>query len=133
MNGLSYQIEINVDPHKGADVYQRSGIMRPIDDLSQLTQMFQHANLMISARDQGRLVCFTHALTDCNFCCFLSDLAVDRDYGRRDIGREILNTVQKKFGDEVMVCLLSAPEAMSYYPKTGFQKADQAWWIPRRR
>ncbi len=29
-----------------------------------------------------------------------------------------------------MVCLLSAPEAMSYDPHAGFQPAEQAWWIP---
>ena len=31
-----------------------------------------------------------------------------------------------------MVCLLSSPEAMAYYPKAWFQKAEQAWWIPRK-
>jgi hypothetical protein len=38
--------------------------------------------------------------------------------------------MQKKLADEVMVCLLSAPETMSYYPHIGFQKAEQAWWVP---
>lgn len=130
---VSCHIETHVDPHEVADVYRRSGITRPINDLARLTQMLQHANLMISARDQGQLVGFARAFTDFSYCCYLSDLAVDRDYQRRGIGREILHTVQQKLGDEVMVCLLSAPEAMSYYPKAGFQKAEQAWWIPRKR
>ncbi len=133
MNGLSYQVEIGVESHEVADVYRRSGIARPIDDLSRLTQMLQHANLMISARDQGRLVGFARALTDFSYCCYVSDLAVDRDYQRRGIGQNLLHTLKKKLGDEVMVCLLSAPEAMSYYPHVGFQKAEQAWWIPRER
>ncbi len=131
MNGLSYHIETDVDPHEVADVYRRSGITRPIDELPRLTHLLQHANRMISARNQGRLVGFARALTDFNYCCYLSDLAVDRDYQHRGIGKQRIHTMHKKLGGEVMMCLLSAPEAMSYYPKAGFQKAEQAWWIPR--
>ena len=133
MNELSYDIEKDVDPAEVADVYRRSGITRPIEDLPRLTHMLQHANLLISARDQGRLVGFARALTDFSYCCYVSDLAVAQDYQRQGIGKELLRTMQEKLGDEVMVCLLSAPEAMSYYPHAGFQKAEQAWWIPRKR
>ncbi len=133
MDNFSFTIETEVEPEEVADVYRRSGISRPFDDISRLTQMLQHANLMISAREQSRLVGFARALTDFSYCCYVSDLAVDRDYQRQGIGKELLATLQKKVGDEVMVCLLSAPEAMSYYPEAGFQKAGQAWWIPRKR
>ena len=133
MTGLSYQIETGVDPKEVADVYQRSGIARPFDDLVRLTQMLQHANLMSSARDQGRLVGFARALTDFSYCCYVSDLAVDRDYQRKGIGKQLLANMKEKLGEEVMLCLLSAPEAMSYYPHIGFQKAEQGWWIPRKR
>ena len=132
MYDLSYIVETDVDPHEVADLYRRSGISRPFDDLDRLTQMLQHANLKISARDQGRLVGLARALTDFSYCCYVSDLAVDRDHQQQGIGKELLATLQEKLGDEVMVCLLSAPEAMSYYPKAGFQKAEQAWWIPRK-
>lgn len=132
MHELSYQFETNVDPTEVADLYRRSGISRPIDDLPRLTQMLQHANLMVSARDQGRLVGFARALTDFSYCCYVSDLAVARDYQRRGIGAELLRAMQNKLGKEVMMCLLSALEAMPYYPKVGFQKAEQAWWIPRK-
>ncbi len=133
MNDLSFTIETEVEPEEVADVYRRSGIARPVDDIDRLSQMLQHANLMMSARDQGRLVGFARALTDFSYCCYVSDLAVDRDYQRQGIGKKLLATLQQKLGDEVMVCLLSAPEAMSYYPKAGFKKAEQAWWIPRKR
>jgi predicted N-acetyltransferase YhbS len=133
MSNLSYQIERRVEVHEVAEVYRRSGISRPIDDLARLTLMLQNANLMISARDQGQLVGFARALTDFSYCCYVSDLAVDRDYQRQGIGKQLLHTMRQKLGDKVMVCLLSAPEAMSYYPKTGFLRAEQAWWIPRER
>lgn len=133
MKGLSYQIETEVDPSEVADVYRGSGITRPIEDLPRLTRMLQHANFLVSARDQGQLVGFARALTDFSYCCYVSDLAVAQDYQRQGIGKELLLTIQKTLGDEVMLCLLSAPEAMAYYPHAGFQKAEQAWWIPRKR
>ena len=129
MNGLSYQIETSVDPHEMAAVYRRSGIARPIDDLPQLTHMLQHAHFMISAPAQGKLIGFALALTDLSFCCYVSDLAVDRACQGRGIGTQLLHTMQKNLGDEVMVCLFSAPEAMFYYPHIGFRKAEQAWWF----
>ncbi len=132
MDHLSFTIETEVEPDEVADLYRRSGISRPFDDIGRLTQMLQHANLMISAREQSRLVGFARALTDFSYCCYVSDLAVDQDYQRQRIGKELLATLQKKLGDTVMICLLSAPEAMSYYPAIGFQKANQAWWIPRK-
>lgn len=89
-----------MDPHEVADVYRRSGITRPIDDLPRLTHLLQHANLMISARDQGRLVGFARALTDFSYCCYLSDLAVDRDYQRRGIGKQLIHTMHKKLGGD---------------------------------
>lgn len=131
MDVLSYQIETIVEPDEVADVYRRSGISRPIEDLPRLTHMLQHANLMISARGQGHLVGFVRALTDFSYCCYVSDLAVDQNYQRQGIGTQLLRTMQKTLGDGVMICLLSAPEAMSYYPRAGFKKAEQAWWIPR--
>ena len=132
MDALTIKIETDVNPNEIVDVYRRSGISRPIDDLPRLTRMLQHANLLISARVQGKLVGFARALTDYSYCCYVSDLAVDQAYQRRGIGQQLLATLQEKLGEEVMVCLLSAPEAMSYYPKAGFQKAEQAWWIPRK-
>ena len=93
MNDLSYQIETGEDPHEGAEVYRRSGIARPIDDLPRLTHMLQHANLMISARDQGNLAGFVRALTDFSYCCYVSDLEVDRAYQRREIGTQLLHRI----------------------------------------
>ena len=36
-----------------------------------------------------------------------------------------------KIGEETALLLLAAPDAMGYYPKIGFTKAENAWIIPR--
>lgn len=44
-----------------------------------------------------------------------------------------MERVKEIVGDEVMILLLSAPEAESYYPHLGFEKAENPWRIPRER
>ena len=130
-DSFSYRIEKSVDPTEVEGVFRRSGIQRPIDDPDRIARMIQHANVIVSARHRERLVGIIRALTDFSYCCYLSDLAVDKEYQRRGVGKALIRTLQDFLGTEVMICLLSAPEAMSYYPGTGFEKADHAWWIPR--
>lgn len=114
-------------------LFRRSGIRRPVEDLDRIGRMIAHANLIICARDGVKLVGIARALTDYSFCCYLSDLAVDRDYQRNGIGKELVKRVQEAIGEEVMLLLLAAPEARDYYPHIGFERADNAWIIHRKR
>ena len=95
--------------------------------------MFSAPGLIISAWDGQRLIGLSRSLTDYSYCCYVSDLAVDKAYQGRGIGRELLRRTQELVGDEVTVILLSAPGAMSYYPAVGFQQADNAFIVKRKR
>ncbi|SIS73373.1 MULTISPECIES: GNAT family N-acetyltransferase [Alicyclobacillus] len=116
-----------------ADVFRRSGIRRPVDDLARMERMARAADLMVTAWDGERLVGVARSLTDFCFCCYLSDLAVDRAYQRQGIGKRLVEITREALSDEVMLLLLAAPTAMSYYPHIGFDKADNAWLIARKR
>lgn len=130
---ISYQVEREIDPGAVADLFRRSGIRRPVDDLDRIRRMIEHANLILCAWDDENRVGIARALTDFSYCCYLSDLAVDRVYQKQGIGKGLVDGVKKIVGEEVMILLLSAPEAESYYPHLGFEKADNAWRIPRKR
>lgn len=95
--------------------------------------MFANASLVFSAWHDGKLVGVCRALTDFSYCCYLSDLAVDKAFQRHGIGRELIARVQEAIGDEVALILLSAPEAMEYYPKVGFEKIENGFIIKRAR
>ena len=60
-------------------------------------------------------------------------VAVDKALQGKGIGRELVRRTQTAIGDEVSLILLSAAGAMSYYPEVGFQKADNAFVIRRKR
>lgn len=129
---ISYQVEREIDPAAVADLFRRSGIRRPVDDLDRISRMIEHANLILCAWDGEKIVAIARALTDFSYCCYLSDLAVDRAYQRQGIGKGLVDRIKEIVGEEVMILLLSAPEAESYYPHLGFEKAENAWRIPRR-
>src|SRR5690242_20357190 len=128
---ISYVEAADVSARQLAELFRSSGIRRPVDDLSRLEKMLEHANLVIGAYAGGRLVGIARALTDFSYCCYLSDLAVAKDYQRRGIGRELVDLVKRRVGDQSMLLLLSSPDAMDYYPGIGLEAAKNAWIIKR--
>ena len=112
-------------------VFEKSSINRPIGNKNRIKSMFDNSNLIISAWDQDKLVGLCRALTDFSYCCYLSDLAVDTDYQRQGIGKTMIDLVIKEISDEVSLVLLSAPSAMSFYPKVGFGKIENGFIINR--
>jgi GNAT superfamily N-acetyltransferase len=133
----SYEI-LNVSerpftPAQLGDLFARSGIRRPTDDLPRLEKMIRHANLSAGAWAGNQLIGVARALTDFSFCCYLSDLAVDRAHQRKGIGKALVEYIRNQLSDEVMLLLVAAPEANDYYGPLGFERLDRAWWIPRRK
>src|SRR5436853_7337247 len=113
----SNKVNSKVEPHQLAELFIASGIRRPADDLNRLKKMLDNANLLISAWEGDKLVGVARALTDYGYCCYLSDLAVDKEYQRHGIGEELVNEIRTQVGEETAIILLSAPETMDYYPK----------------
>jgi GNAT superfamily N-acetyltransferase len=130
---IVYTIEERPEADEVAELYRRAGLRRPVDDLERIGRMLAHANLIVCARDGGRLVGIARALTDFSYCCYLSDLAVEETYQRRGIGKALIERVQTEIGEEAMLLLLSAPKAMPYYAHIGFEAVENGWTIPRRR
>ena len=69
------------------DVVKKSGLNRPVEDRSAVERFLKHSNLFVTARQDGRLVGFARSLTDFCFCCYLSDLAVDKACQGQGIGK----------------------------------------------
>ena len=133
MNPITYHVNTPLDGEDVATLFRNSGIRRPVDDLDRIRRMIENANLIITAWDGNQLIGIARALTDFSYCCYLSDLAVDAAYQRRGIGRELVRRVLAAIGEESMLLLLSAPEAMDYYPRLGFEVVGNGWMIGRAR
>jgi N-acetylglutamate synthase-like GNAT family acetyltransferase len=128
---IEYRHNFPLEPVDVAAVFDASGIRRPTKDLARIERMFANADLILSAWHEGKLIGVCRALTDFSYCCYLSDLAVSNTYQKLGIGRELIARVQASIGDEVALILLSAPEAMEYYPKVGFEKIENGFIVKR--
>lgn len=131
MPTIEYRHNFSLEAADVAAVFDASGIRRPTKDLARIERMLANANLILSAWHEGKLVGMCRALTDFSYCCYLSDLAVDKAFQKHGIGRELIARVRSAIGEEVVLVLLSAPEAMEYYPKVGFEKIENGFIIKR--
>jgi predicted N-acetyltransferase YhbS len=130
---IDYRVNYPLDPFEIVRVFDGSGIRRPTTELARIARMFAAPCLVLSAWDGNKLVGIGRSLTDYVYCCYLSDLAVDKEYQKHGVGRELVRRTQAIIGDEVSMVLLSAPEAMSYYPEIGFELTNNAYLIKRKR
>lgn len=128
---LAYSTERALSPAQFIDVLQRStlGARRPVDDPGCVAAMVRHADLLCTAWDGERVVGVARSVTDFAYCCYLSELAVDVEYQRRGVGRELIRLTQSRLGPHAKLILLAAPQARTYYPQLGFEPHPSAWMI----
>lgn len=130
---LTYRTDITPAVDQIIEVYNSSGIIRPTADVDRIAQMYQHSNLIVSAWNKEQLVGISRALTDFCYCCYLSDLAVRKEYQSSGIGKKMIALTKEIIGEQTALLLLAAPSAMDYYPKVGFTKIDNAFLIKRKK
>jgi len=130
---ITYAIEPDVTVEEVSAVFTSSGIRRPVDDPERIAKMLRHADLIICARAEKRLIGVARSLTDFCYCCYLSDLAVAREFQKLGIGKELIRRTQQLIGPQSMLLLLEAPSARDYYGHVGFTKMENAWMLDRRQ
>ena len=128
---INYSINESLTAEEVADVFRSSGIKRPAGDLARIQTMIDHADVTVAAREGGRLIGVARALTDFSYCCYLSDLAVRAEHQKQGIGKQLVRLLQGHLGETVSIVLLSAPVALDYYPRIGFEHSDRAFVMPR--
>ena len=116
------------------DVCRKSGLGRPVDDRSRVERMLSHSNLYVTARQDGKLVGFARSLTDFCWCCYLSDLAVDKACQGQGIGKRLIEETRAAAGGEITTTLLlSAPTAVSFNQGIKMPQADNAYLYRRQK
>jgi predicted N-acetyltransferase YhbS len=132
---IHYDSSRTITETQFVDVLKRStlGERRPVDDLACIRAMLRHADLLCTAWDGEKLVGVARSVTDFEFCCYLSDLAVDAQYQRQGIGRALIALTQARLGLKAQIILLAAPKATEYYPRIGFDAHNSAWVLPAGR
>jgi len=132
---IAYRSNIKPTAEDFIDILKRStlGARRPIDQPDRIEKMLDHGNVTITAWDGEKLVGISRAVTDFSFCCYLSDLAVDREYQHQGIGKELVRLTHETAGMETQLILLAAPAATEYYPKIGMTRFEHCFILNRKK
>lgn len=109
------------------------GERRPIDDRACMEGMVNNANLMVTAWHDKELIGVARSMTDFHYACYLSDLAVHRNYQKRGIGKKLQTITREKLGPECKLILIAAPAANSYYEHIGFTNNPRCWVLERQQ
>ena len=123
-----FALEPGLSGAEFVDVLVRSSLAerRPVADLKRIGTMLERADIIVTARVGGVLVGVARSVTDFSYCCYLSDLAVDRQRQGRGIGTGLMLRTKEAavagFGDGVRCILLSAPAAIEFYEKVGLER-----------
>jgi predicted N-acetyltransferase YhbS len=130
---IQYKLNPKLTTEEFIDILNRStlGERRPIDDKECIEGMLKNTDIIVVAVESDKIVGVARAVTDYNYCCYLSDLAVDEKYQKNGIGKQLISKVQEQLNDKCKIILLSAPDAKEYYPNIGFTKHPSAWTLPR--
>jgi N-acetylglutamate synthase-like GNAT family acetyltransferase len=126
---VEYKINKKITAAQFSDLLSKTslGARRPIDQIDTVEAMIANANLLITAWQGERLIGVARSVTDFAFCCYLSDLAVDESVQASGIGKTLIRMTKEALKPKCSLILLSAPQAVDYYPKVGFTQHNSAW------
>jgi predicted N-acetyltransferase YhbS len=128
---IRYRTGNALDLDQVIELYRAStlGERRPVDDRDRMAKMLANANLVITAWDDMLLIGIARSVTDFCYVTYLSDLAVRTSHQRQGIGRELIRRTQDACNPQTRLVLLSAPKAVTYYPRVGFTRHEQCWQL----
>jgi GNAT superfamily N-acetyltransferase len=132
---IEYKINTPVSTDQFIELLRAStlGERRPIDDRECMAGMVKNSNLMVSAWHGDRLVGIARSVTDFHYACYLSDLAVHKNYQKAGIGKHLQVVTQEQLGPQCKLILIAAPAANAYYPHLGYTQNQRCWVLDRDR
>jgi|SRR5690606_1130041 len=132
---IQYKINSVISAEQFIEVLQKSGLAerRPVDDFSCIKGMMENANLTVTAWREDTLIAVARSITDFHYACYLSDLAVDKEYQHQGIGKKLMALTQEQLGPRCKLILFAAPTADSYYEKIGFTRNPRGWVLERNQ
>lgn len=126
---IVYRTDVRLTVDQFIDILSRTslGPRRPLDDRDCMQAMVEHANLSATAWDGELIVGVARGVTDFAYACYLSELAVDEQYQRQGIGKELIRHARSLLGPRCRLRLLAAPDAADYYGHIGFAHSPRCW------
>ncbi|HBO23896.1 MULTISPECIES: GNAT family N-acetyltransferase [unclassified Providencia] len=128
-NGLTYHVNHSIAVEDFITLIRQSPLNATVqtDNIVQLENMLNNADLLISAWDEIQVVGFVRAITDFSSCCYIAELAIDTNYRQHGIDRQLMRMVAEELPPECDILFLSTESNHTGYLKLGFSQSPRAW------
>lgn len=113
-----------------AALYDAAPLRRPTADLPRLRQMYEAANVVLTAWQQGRLVGILRGWTDGAYHGYICDLAIAPGLQKAGIGRRLL-AMALEMSPRIEWILRASVIAKDYYRHVGWERIDNGWFVKR--
>lgn len=111
---INYSATVKISSQQLIELFEDSGIQRPTNDKLRVSRMINNANLLYTAWDGETLVGVARGFSDQAYCCYLSDLAIKKDYQKQGIGQQLIQKIHSDLGPNISLVLTAAPTAKGY-------------------
>jgi ribosomal protein S18 acetylase RimI-like enzyme len=123
---IRYTGDERPDVRSIAALYIAAQLRRPVDDLDRIARTYAGSPLVLSAWDGPRLIGILRGWTDGAYDGYVCDLAVDPDYQRQGVGRELLHRCVSESA-QVQWVLRASVIATDYYAHLGWTRIENGW------
>lgn len=96
------------------------------DFVNRINTLVQNVQISLVTRNaENKIIGVCFGLTDFAYWLMLTDLGVDRDYGRKGIGKILVETAHELAGGEknIVLCAYVNDKAIPFYEKLGMKKS----------
>jgi len=95
---IEYKVNRTITTDQFLELLKKSTLeeRRPVEDRDCIDGMLANSNLIVTAWSNDELVGIARSMTDFNYACYLSDLAVSQTFQRKGIGKKLQD--YKKIG-----------------------------------
>lgn len=126
---ITYALEPGLDVDEFIDILERSTLAerRPVDHRCKIAGMLANSDIIVVARSANKAVGVARSVSDFHYCTYLSDLAVDEEFQRQGIGKQLIEQTHASIQHRGNLIVLAAPAAREYYSRIGMKPHDSCW------
>ena len=123
-----YGLEISLNDHiqedEVLDLYKANG-WSAAEKPDKLLPALRNSHSLVTARLESRLIGIGNAISDGFLVVYYLHLLVHPEYQGKDIGRKMMEAMQKIYGDFHQQMLTADGKAIDFYRALGFQRAGK--------
>ncbi|MDD9338178.1 MAG: GNAT family N-acetyltransferase [Providencia heimbachae] len=128
-NSLTYHVNHAISVDDFVTLIRQSPLNATVqtDNVIQLENMLNNADLLISAWDETQVVGFVRAITDFSSCCYIAELAIAANYRQHGIDRQLMRMAAEELPSECQILFFASDSNLTEYLKLGFTQSPRAW------